>query len=402
MVPLAIHPFLIGLLRGADLATVAPLSREDQVWETIIRDATAQDLLPLLSRYLKASDVSRRPPAALLDQINENIVGLVARNVLLAQELASILEAFEAREVACVPMRGLALAELLYGDIAARPMGDLDLLVRKEELQGVATILKGLGFRELDHRPGFARAFSYALEFFKDRHGWVIVEPHWTIAYPPFVDRVDMEAVWKRCKRGRIVGVETWLLDPVNLLVHLCLHLIHQGEHVPLLWFYEIDRLIRQENAALDWAEVSRLARQSGLELLLAEALGQVKVLFESPIPEHVLSQLRAQRAPHRAWVVGRSLESRVLGLLAGGSRMDGCEEFAMFFTLKGFRAKLRYALALLFPSPEFMLRRYRGSTRKQLGLWYVARVMHLSWEGLKWVADLLGSMRTPRQSSPR
>lgn len=204
-----VHPFLMGLLRGRDLAALMPPSPEDHAWEEIIRDATQQGLLPILYRRLKTSDSGRMVPAPTLDHIKESVLGLAARNVLLAQELVCIFRAFEARRLACVPLRGLALAELLYGDITARPMGDLDLLVRKEELQAVATILKGLGFQEIDRRPGFAQAFSYTLEFFKDQPGSVIVEPHWTIAYPPFADRVDMGQVWKRCVRGRVVGVDT-------------------------------------------------------------------------------------------------------------------------------------------------------------------------------------------------
>ena len=302
----------------------------------------------------------------------------------------------------CVPVRGLALAELLYGDITARPMGDLDLLVRKEDLQGVAAILEELGFQAMDRRPGFASAFSCTLEFFKDRHGWVIVEPHWTIAYPPFADRVHMDIVWKRCVRGQVVGVDAGLLGRTELLVHLCFHLIHQGDNAAFLWFYELDRLLRQEKTALDWSQVLLVARETGLELFLAEVLGTVKGLFDSPIPDHVVSQLRTQLTRYPARAVGTSVESRMVRLLAGESRVDGLESFALLLAIKGLRAKLRYALALLFPSPQFIRLRYGLSSRRQLGLWYLTRVVYLCWQGLKGIGGLLVSSRTPRQSPPQ
>ncbi len=394
MAPPTVHPFLTGFLRAADLEGLTPPSPEDQAWQEIIRDATQQGLLPILYRWLKTSDSGQMPSASIQDQIKERVVGLAARNVLLAQELASILRAFEVRQVACVPVRGLALAELLYGDVTARPMGDIDLLVRKEDLPEVAEGLKGLGFKEMDRRPGFATAFSSTLEFCKDRHGWVIVEPHWSIAYPPFADRVDMDQVWKRCVRGRVVGVDTWLLGRADLLVHLCFHLIHGGDNAPLLWLYELDRLLRQEKAALDWPQVMLLARETGLALFLAEVLGKVKGLFDSPIPDEALSELNAQLTPAPA----RAVESRLVRLLAGGSRVDGRESFALLFMIKGFRAKLRYAFALLFPSPEFMRLHYGLSSRKQLALCYLTRVVRLCWEGLKGIGGLLVSSRTPRQ----
>src|SRR5574337_1029339 len=394
MMPPIVHSFLMGLLRGAQLEALAPPSPDDQAWEEIIRDATQQGLLPILYRRLKTSDSRYLPSALRLDQIKEDVVGAAARNALLAHELGSILRACAASGVACAPLRGLALAELLYGDITARPMGDIDLLVRKENLQEVTAILKGLEFGELDHRFGFAQTFSYTLEFFKDQRGGVIVEPHWSIAYPPFVDRVEMDAVWKRCVWGRVVGVDTWLLGRADLLLHLCLHAIHQGKSAPLLWFYEIDRLLRHELTALDWRQVVFIARETGLELFLTEVLGKVKDLFGSPIPDLVLSELGNRLASRSARATGISMERLMAHLLAADSCLDGREEFVLLFTMKGLRAKFQYALTLLFPSFQYMLLRYGLTSRRQLPLCYLTRVVHLCWEALKGISGLLRSSR--------
>lgn len=76
--------------------------------------------------------------------------------------------------------------------------------------------------------------------------------------------------------------------------------------------------------------------------------------------------------------------------LLAGASTVDGKESLAVFFTLKGFRAKLSYALALLFPSPEFMRLQYGLTRRSQLGLAYIRRFCRLFWESSKGLLKLL------------
>ncbi|MBI4382321.1 MAG: nucleotidyltransferase family protein [candidate division NC10 bacterium] len=394
----AIHPLLVKLLRNYHDNSAFSLNTEEHDWPVITRDAARHGLMQFLYDLLSRPGVRKGIPPQLLEKIKRECFRLAASNLMLSGELRAILRTFEERHLRCAPLRGLALAELLYGDVTARPMGDIDLLVRKEDLPEVAEALKGLGFQEMDRRPGFAAAFSYTLKFVKDQHGWVIVEPHWSIAYPPFADRVDMDQVWKRCVRGQVVGVDTWLLGRADLLVHLCFHLIHRGDTAPLLWLYELDRLLRQEKAALDWPQVMLLARETGLALFLAEVLGKVKGLFDSPIPEAALSGLNAQFTPAPA----RAVESRVVRLLAGGSRVDGRESFALLFMIKGFRAKLHYAFALLFPSPQFMLLHYGLSSRKQLALCYLTRVVRLCWEGLKGVGGLLVSSRTPQQSPPR
>lgn len=392
-----VHPFLMALLCGSWPETLLSATPGAEDWETTVRDADRHGLTPLLYRGLKETDMARQLPAGLAAQLEEQRFGLAARNMMLANELGGILRAFEDRQLPCAPLRGLALAERLYGDIAARPMGDLDLLVRKEDLSEVTAIFRNLGYREVNRRPGFAQAFGNTFELYKDRHGWVIVEPHWSIAYPPFVDRVDMEAIWNRCVRGQVVGADAWLLSPEDLFVHLCFHLIHRGDSAPLLWFYELDCLLRHEETALDWRQVVLIARQTGLELFVAEVLGKVKGLFDSPMPNEVLSTLSADLTLLHA----RSVERRLMCLLAGESRLDGGESFALLFTIKGMRAKLRYAVALLFPSPQFMLLHYGLSSRRQLALCYLSRFIRLCWEALKGIGGLLLSSRTSRQASP-
>ena len=373
------------------MAAWTPSSTEDQAWDSILSDAAAHGFMPLLYRWLNASGSDRQLPHPAIDRIKASAFRLAARNIVLAQELASILLTYETRQIPCAPVRGLALAELLYGDITARPMGDLDLLVRKDDLPSVAAALTGLGFREVDRRPGFARRYFNTLEFVKERHGSIIVEPHWTIAYPPFTDRIDMDAVWKRCVMGRVVGVETRLLAREDLLLHLCFHLIHRRDDAPLLWYYELDRLIRQTGAALNWPQVVLVAAEAGQALLLAESLEKVKGLFATPIPEQVFTQLEGSRTARR------SAENRLARLLAGDSTADGRESLALFFALTGLRAKTRYALSLLFPSSEFMRLNYGPSNRRQLGLCYLARAARLAWEGLKGIGGLLIPSRTAR-----
>lgn len=381
MTSLAAHPFLMGVLRGAEPETLLPLAREASAWEEILRDATGHGLTPLLYRWFKRADLARQLPVPVAARLEAQLFGQAARNLLLASELETLLGAFEERRIPCAPLRGLALAERLHGDITARPMGDIDLLVQKANLPQVATILRELGFQEMDRRAGFAQAFSYTLKFFKDRHGWVIIEPHWTIAYPPFVDRVDMEGVWRRCKKGRVVGADTWLLGPEDLLLHVCLHLTHRDGTAPLLWFYEIDRLVRLEEAALDWHRLVVTAREAGLESLLSRTLEKVRALFGTPVPDWVLERLAT--APRK------SVEGRFVRLLAGAPDVDGKESLAVLFTLKGIRAKLKYALALLFPSPEFMRLEYGLTSGTQVGPAYLRRFRFLMWEGCKGIVRL-------------
>src|SRR5206468_3425578 len=231
-------PLLLALLRGDEAASA---TAED--WRRAATAARAEGLEPWLFRRVVRS--ASAAPDDVREALREAAAGVAARALALETELAAILRALAAAGIACAPLRGAALAERLYDHASARPAGDIDLLVRKTDLDAVEATLAALGFSAIDRRPGFAREFSYTLELARDAHGGVVVEPHWTLAYPPFADALDMERVWARCRRGRVVGEPALLLAPEATLLNLCLHLVHKAPDVPLLWRLDFHRLVR-------------------------------------------------------------------------------------------------------------------------------------------------------------
>jgi len=393
----AIHPFLMSLLQGTAARTDLPSPTDEQTWSHIIGQAEEQHLTGLLSRWLQKANVPSLLPQPQHDELRRCRFQLSARNLLLSKELASILQACAQSRTPCIPIRGLALAEQLYGDITARPMSDIDLLVPRQALTEVRTILKGLGYREMEHRTGFSETYNYTLEFLKDRHGPIVVEPHWTLTYPPFVDRIDMDAVWARSVRGLVGGVETALLCRADLLLHLCCHVTHWRERAPLLWFYELDQVARQVDRAGDWPLVVSIARQSRQTPFVGQIMEELRRRFLTPIPDQVVARLarsvpiEPRRSPS-GWIAERAER-----LLASNCRLRGREEFALFAALPGWRAKLRYAAPLLFPSPAFMRFRYGSGGWNNLPFRYLTRSLRLGWEGLRWLAWLLLVSRQPR-----
>lgn len=383
-----IHPFLLSFLRDVpEKARPFPALSEEE-WDQVSVEAIEQGLAVILYQRFKRSGFQALP-ASCLQQLHASVQVTTMRNLLLFRELAAILQACQARNLDCLPLRGMAL-EGIHGEPMDRPMQDIDLLVRQDALPAIAEMLGAMGYREIDRRPGFARTFSYTLEFFTERHGGILVEPHWTIAYPPFAQRVDMTKVRQRCVAGKVAGIDTYHLSPTDLLLHLCFHLIHKGADAPLLWFYELHCLLRRQGIALDWPEIVRVAAQTGQSLFLAEVLRHLRRLFNTPVPAYILTHLSEtaladKQTPARSW-----LDRRLAHLLACHDHVDGRESFAQLLSLKGLQARLRFVSALLFPSPSFMRFHYHLSGWTQLIFWYVKRVLLLGREGTRALTTLI------------
>lgn len=372
----SIQPFLPALLVDPPDRRLFDLTAPES--EAVLEHASAHGLTFLLQGLPGL-------PASVQERVRQECLNITARNMALAGELRVLLRTFRDQGIQCPPLRGLALAERLYGNVPPRPMGDIDLLVRKEDLPRIQAIFLDLGLHEMDRRPGFAAAFSYTLKFFAERSFMVIVEPHWTIAYPPFVDRLDMETVWNRCVPARVVGEETLSLGREDLLVHLCLHLTHRDD-APFLWVYELDRYLRQESIAIQWNLVLLLSREAGVERLVGRALNQAVAKLRTPVPADVLDALGKQEANRARLLAERLVET---------STVDGIESLAYFFALKGLGAKVRYARALLFPEPEFMMLQYGLTHRCQLAASYLRRFYWFAWQAAKGLAHVyLGGAR--------
>ncbi len=363
--PFDLHPLLLAWLQDAAGVRVADVRLSEADWTQVLADADRHALSPLLHQQLERERGMQVPPG-IREALKGRAAAIVARNLLIWSACRAILQAAQHQGLACVPLRGVVLGWQLHGNLTLRPTGDVDLLVKRSQFPEIRRILTQRGFSEVEVRPGFAAEFEYTLEFFKPHPMPLVVEPHWTIAYPPLTGALEMSAVWGRCIEGRVEGLPLTLLGPEDLLLHLCLHILHHGAAAPLLWFYELDRIVRAEEHRCKWPVFVEAATSAGLASLVQPVLRQIHTVFQSPIPETVFARLaeRGRMEPKR----------RTLALVTQALDVNGRERVATLLELPEWSRKVRYAAGFLFPSPAFLRVQY-GATGWRLGWVYVRRL---------------------------
>ncbi len=370
-----LHPVLRSLMQASGVDSLHSLfATGSPDWGLLEHQAATHRMSGLLYEFLRRPGTADRVSPEVLQRLKQEVNNTAGRNLVLWQELVPVLKACATQRLRCVPLRGVAVASWLHPDPILRPMDDLDVLVPREDLPAFLRLLNALGYEQVDHRADFAEAFYYSLELVTPRG--VLVEPHWTVAYPPFCRHFDMAPIWDRASQHVCLDVDAWTLDHTDLVLHLCLHLAHKRTMAPFLWWAELDHGARQ--AAVDWDRLGRQASDSGQGPLVADVLRTLRHICATPLPKSALDS--RQGAP-------RSVTDRVLT----DSTLIGREQFATLLSLPGFRLKARYALGLLLPSPSFMRQRYGISRPAALCLYYPIRVAHLLWEGLKGIGVLAG-----------
>lgn len=361
-----LHPCLAELVRGRGTVTVP-----ESAWARVLDQAAEEGLLPLLGRLTGLSPARER-------QLRDRCLVETSRNLALAGELRDLLRVLREAAVPCVPLRGIALMERLYGGVVPRRTGDIDLLVRRRDLQALRGALTDLGYRERDRRPGFSDRFSYTLKFVAERSFAVVLEPHFSLAYPPFVERFDMDGVWQRCGPGRVLDQPVRRLDPADLLLHLGLHLVHRDDP-PAAWLLEMDRLVRAEGEAIEWERLVDQARAAGVGGLVGRALRAVRDTCGTAVAEEFTRGLAAPPEGGVSW-------ARRLAERPGLQEREG---LAQLLATPGVLGKMRYMGSLLFPTPRFMMEQYGLRGRSQLPLAYARRAARFLWEGLRGLAWL-------------
>jgi hypothetical protein len=219
----------------------------------------------------------------------------------LDAELAALLDHFRKHGVPVIPYKGPALATSVYGNLALRVFGDLDILIRKEDVHSVVELMISLGYQpdfqfDAKQMAAYMRTF-YELTFTATDKA--SVELHWEIYSDHFVFPVAPLSIWhdKNAKGPCESGYQS--IPPEKLLLVLC---VHGAQHYwgRLGWICDIAELLRTFGN-FDWSGLLSLATETGGRRILFLGLSLANELLDAPVPDEILHRIRKDRAIKRA-----------------------------------------------------------------------------------------------------
>ncbi len=276
------------------------LCRAGLDWEFLLREARRHSVLPLLDRGLRLHD-GTRPPAPVRELLRAACRLTQRRNLALTAELLRILAALEDAGIAAVPFKGPVLAALAYGDLALRPFGDLDVLVRERDMARARAALVKRGYLpEFAFSAAGERAFRKAECALQFRHAGrdVVLELHWRLTERYLSVHLPVERLWERLAPVPLAGRMVPAFAPEDLLLYLC---IHGGKHEweRLEWLCSVAWLAAA-CPRLDWDAIRRRARDSGTGRLLHLGLMLAQEVLGLEAPAETGAAIGRDRAARR------------------------------------------------------------------------------------------------------
>ena len=278
-------------------------------WEAVLNLANHHGLMPLTHLRLKELGWEHLPKE--IREVFESTQRKNATHALsLTSELLRLLRLLQEHKIFVLPYKGPALAVQLYGDVAMRQYGDIDVVIAKEDWSTVDSLLCQNEWQP-EYKLPAAQEHLY-LKTYKDhsyfsaRQGHLL-EIHWGFADPHLSFPLTLQSLKSRLPTIQLSGFEVVVPSPEDLLMILCFHgAKHKWER--LGWVADITQLLVLSQA-MDWELLNSRAREMRCERVLSLSLDLAHRLFNAPLPESVLQKIRQDSS---ATALVEEIETRI------------------------------------------------------------------------------------------
>lgn len=263
-------------------------------WTLFIELASIHGLLPLAHRHLGAMAPSAIPKDILV-QLWIHHESTLHRNQIMADELLFILRALEAEGIPAIPFKGPALAVEAYGNLALREFGDLDILLRQQDVLRTCSLLERHGYTTdydltADAKLAFLQSKVHYCISMTHPDRKTNVELHWKTDVHAPVESTGEKPWWAGSEFASLSGTNIRSFTKEALLLVL---FIHGGKHAwsSLGWLVDVAELMRKQ-PDLDWEWIVKKATQLKCRRRLAVGLHLATHLLDAPLPSRVRNEL--------------------------------------------------------------------------------------------------------------
>jgi hypothetical protein len=301
----------------------------------------------------------------------------IARVAYISGVAAGVVKKLEEEGIRVVLLKGLALEHMVYGSRGLRQMSDADLLVAPGNALRARDILLSEGFISRPMKSPLYRHIMLDLgNHLPELHrGGVSVDLHYRLFGRGSEEMANraVEESEEITEGGTTFHVLTPLTAFLGLVSHIRKHEV-KGEFQLRLWS-DIYLLLRKYGSRIISDAMPVAAEQAGISGEVRVTMTIMKQVWGLEVP----SGMRALPGSDEEKKAGRFMHE----LMYPGS-VTPVSQHAMFTSnirsLDSFRKKLIFILGDIFPSVDFMKRRYGCNSALSAVLFYPHRLGKLAW----------------------
>jgi hypothetical protein len=286
------------LLRACFLPGEASAAQALESWRRRIDPAHLDDFSRRVLPLLTCRWSQRQPP------IDQEIKELASRVHLAQWEqnrrrigVAADLQArLAAAGIECAFLKGIALLSRFYGDSGLRGMGDVDLLVHRNDVARAANTLLRHGWCAEENLPaeeiGKQTGVRHAWQF--SRADGEICDLHWHPVVRCFNPQIA-ERFWNGLEPASVGSHPMRVPCATDQLFHVCVHGVQWSWTPQIRWIADA-MVILGSGEAVDWRRLYELGAAARMTVRLYAALDYLQRRLDAAVPDDVLHQLAQHR----------------------------------------------------------------------------------------------------------
>ena len=260
-------------------------------------------------------------------------------------------------------LKGISLLSTVYQNPGLRHLGDIDLLIRKEDYKEVREHLESADYvfsDEMQARADPRDLNSVLCSKESPSSPQPALHIHWDLintVLPVSLTnpRVDLDSIWKH---SVVLPAHPSfrILSPNHQIIYYAdHHLKHSFDR--LIRLHDLDLTIRHYHDSIDWSEILNETRRFNLTRTVYYPFHLAKTMLATPIPDSIMDDLRPKKLS--------LLENRMLQCMDRGGKPVYGHAIVYLALQKEWHNKVRFLYRCFFPSLE---------ERNPATLWYLAR----------------------------
>lgn len=223
-------------------------------------------------------------PAAVLEAARNERALTAQRNLLLSAELVQLVGYFRRAGIRVLAFKGVIAAVQFYGDLAERPSGDLDLLVRPRDYSRAVDVLVDAGYDlGVEYPTSLQRAFS-------NPQKGTDVDLHWGV--PPVLPHFSGRTLWSHCTDIELIGTTVPTFDRSSAMAVAAINAVKAYWNVSLRQHIDVAVSLRHLSVE-EWHALLRRSKRIGCFNCLLAAAYVSDSLFPTVLPPHIRSDAR-------------------------------------------------------------------------------------------------------------
>lgn len=318
------------------------------LWNNLIALALKNNSLPLFLTKIKKHAKGSEFPESIALKLQHSLSKIIKNDLHRRSVLNEIAKIFDNEGILFILLKGADIQHRLYDEPFLRPMIDLDLLVKGDNIAKAQNILLKKGGKSITISE------SEFIDSLK-HHASPIIYNNTTIElHRSLTDDYDTISfnetdIWQNCTTQTIDGHDYNVMKPELLLVYLCFHAFStfRGGAIKLIWYYDIFRCFEKYSNSINLSLLHEIVKKSGTSAAIALSLKHAEYLFHSEALAKFTKQFPCPVAFNEKQLVAT--------LLGNEYSFPKGHYFQKFLNIKGTQLKMKFIINKLFPSKAFV-----------------------------------------------